>query len=261
MKLLFWNLKKNAIDNYVVNCLNENSIDIAVLAEFSGLNFDYIESFSGYSHIKGLGGCDKITMLVKNGLDVSVKREASRYVIYHFTFNNTEYNLVGTHLQDRINTDKEVRILTIGRLVNDLSNLERSSKCNNSMIIGDFNANPFDDELLRISAFNAVLFKKVIEKSETRTVDKHQYKRFYNPILNYISEDTETYGSYYHIGDSNSPIWHSLDQFIVRKPLINKIDDFKYIKTINDVSLIKSVMPNKEISDHLPLFISISEGV
>ena len=260
MKLLFWNLKKNSINNYLIECLNENEIDVAVLAEYSGLDFDYIESVSEYSHIEGFGGSDKITMLVKTGIEVIVKRESSRYVIYHIVFNGFEYNLVGTHLQDRIHTDKEIRILTIGRLVNDLSNLERSSNCNNSMIIGDFNANPFDDELLRISAFNAVLFKKVIEKSETRTVDNKKYRRFYNPILNYLSEDTETYGSYYHIGDSNSPIWHSLDQFIVRKPLMNKITDFRYIKTIDGKSLIKSVMPNKDISDHLPLIVTVLEG-
>lgn len=257
MNVLFWNLKGNYIIEYLINCLTEYQIDIAIFSEFSGIDFSEIEKNTNYVHIEGMGGCEKITMLVLNTISVDVKREQSRYTIYQINFNGNIYNLAGVHLQDRYSTDKEIRILTIGRIVNDISNLERSSKCNNTIIIGDFNANPFDDELLRVSSFNAVLFKSVIEKSETRTIAGVKYRRFYNPILHFISEDTKNYGSFYYIGDSNSPVWHCLDQVIVSKSLVNDVVGLRYLKSIQDTSLIKKVQPDKSISDHLPLFVKL----
>lgn len=261
INLLFWNLKKNAIEVYLANCMIENNIDIAIVAEFQGIEFSKLDKClkSNYCHIEGIGGCEKITLLAKKDIFVTVKREQDRYVLYLIEKNNNKYVLAGIHLQDRKNSDSQQRIAKIGRLVNDIKNLEESAKCKNTIIIGDFNANPYDIELLAMNAFNAVLFKEIILKSETRTVDGETYRRFYNPILHYISEKTKMYGSHYYNQGSATPIWHCIDQVLVGKKLVNAIDDVKYLKKINDKSLIKSIRPNTEISDHLPLLVSILE--
>lgn len=101
-------------------------------------------------------------------------------------------------MEDRRNYQTSDRINTIQRLVADIEQTEELFKCNNTIVIGDFNANPYDDELLSKYAFNAVLFKTIIDKSELTNPKTFKRKRFYNPILHYISEDTEMYGSFYH---------------------------------------------------------------
>lgn len=256
MNLLFWNLKGNSIEEHIINCLNENDIDIAVFSEYKGIDFNLVESNSSYKQIIGFDGCDKITMIAKQSISITVKQEQSRYSIYSVLYNDTEYLIAGIHLQDRRSyPDPAIRIMTIQRLVNDIEKIERNISNNNTIVIGDFNANPYDPELLQMNAFNAVLFKDLIEQSATNVVAGIRYKRFYNPILNYISESTKTYGSFRYSGGCSNPIWHCLDQIIVRKPLANSIIDLEYIKSINGKSLIKRTNINSDISDHLPLFV------
>ncbi|MCR5812311.1 MAG: endonuclease/exonuclease/phosphatase family protein [Lachnospiraceae bacterium] len=262
MKVLFWNLGKNSIENYLSQCIKENDVDIALISEYGGIDFKLLRNKLGYGyvHVEGFGGCDKITLIAKNIYEITVCREQDRCVLYRVVGQSSTYIIAGVHLQDRQNSDALARISKIGRIVNDIGNLENSSKCKNTIIIGDFNANPYDDELLAVMAFHAVLFKDVIIKSETRTCNGISYRRFYNPILQFISEDTKSYGSYYYSGGSSSPIWHCLDQVLVSRALANKVNDLKYLKHIKGRNLISRIRPNKEISDHLPLFVSILEG-
>lgn len=260
MNILFWNLKSNDNSTYIEQCLKEKDIDIALFCEHKGVDFKTLERKMGckYCFVENIGGCDKITLLLARGISAEIKREQSRYVLYLVTFNEIKYIIVGIHLQDRLTSDEAVRIETIGRLMNDVKNLEKSSKCSNVIIIGDFNANPYDRELLQMNAFHAVLFKEVIKRSETRKVDGITYRRLYNPILNFISEETQTYGSFYYSSGSCTPIWHCIDQVLVSKSLVDNVATMQYIKSIGRTSLINIIKPNPDISDHLPLFVELT---
>ena len=108
-------------------------------------------------------------------------------------------------------------------------------------------------------AFNAVLFKTIIDKSELTNPKTFKQKRFYNPILHYISEDTEMYGSFYHEKESKTPYWHCLDQVLVRKSLANTINHVEYVKKIGTKDLLINAIPNEKISDHLPLLVNLQE--
>ncbi len=257
MNMLFWNLKNNDITEYIVECLIENNIDIAVFSEHKGVDFYKIDKTTDYNFVESMGGCEKIVMLAKNSIAVEIKQEQSRYALYHITKGSSQYVIAGVHLHDRLNTDTATRIACIGRLVNDISNVERRCKCKNTIIIGDFNANPYDDELLQMNAFNAVLFKDVIRKSETRKVDGITYRRFYNPTIDFISEHTKNYGSFYYSSGSSTPVWHCIDQVLLSKALVDNIVSLSYLRNIGKKTLINKVKPNEVISDHLPLLVEI----
>lgn len=190
----FWNLGKNDNSQYLAQCINERKIDFAILSEYENLNISYVlhKLNNKYRHIPGMGGCDKITMLALNDIDVHIQREQTRYAMYSVEKDGIDLIIVGTHLQDRRNSDSAQRISTAGRLMNDLENLEKRKQCKKSVIIGDLNANPYDEELLQMNAFHAVLFKDVIKAAETRTIGGIRYRRLYNPILHFLSEDTKT---------------------------------------------------------------------
>lgn len=261
MNLLFWNLQKKPNEKHIANCLIENNIDIALFSEYQNNDFKKLcsKSLNAYKWEEGNGGCNKITLLCKVPINVTIKREQDRYVLYEINKTNFHFIICGTHLQSRTHSDPAKRINTIGRLVNDIKNLEDSIKCHTTIIIGDFNANPYDPELLQMDAFHAVLFKDVIKKSETRTVNGQSYRRFYNPIIHFLSEDTKMYGSFYYSNDSSTPVWHCLDQILVSKSLVESISNVKYLKNIKNINLINKVRPNAKISDHLPLFAEIKE--
>lgn len=44
---MFWNLKRNAIEDMVITCIAENNIDIAIFAEFDNIDFNKIEESLG----------------------------------------------------------------------------------------------------------------------------------------------------------------------------------------------------------------------
>ena len=104
-----------------------------------------------------------------------------------------------------------------------------------------------------------VLFKTIIDKSELTNPKTFKRKRFYNPILHYISEDTEMYGSFYHEKESKTPYWHCLDQVLVRKSLANTVNHVEYVKKIGTKDLLINAIPNEKISDHLPLLVNLQE--
>lgn len=80
-------------------------------------------------------------------------------------------------------------------------------------------------------------------------------------MLHYISEEKMNYGSYYYNDSSSKSLyWNCYDQVIVRRSLANLIQDVIYCKKINEQYLMNEVMPNKSISDHLPLIVEIGEG-
>lgn len=259
--ILFWNLKKNSIEEYIVSCIIENDIDVAIFTEYDGIDFNALEKKlrTQYKTAAYVQNDIKVKIIARCSIEVKVLQEQHRYCIYQIKSEMNTYLVCGTHLEDRRNYKSADRIQTISNIVSDVEENEDIFQCDNTIVIGDFNANPYDDELLSVYAFNSVLFKSVIQQNEMKEWNGTKKKRFFNPILHYISEETGMYGSFYYSGSHETSYWHCLDQAIVRKGLVNKISSVKYLKKIDGYELIKDIRPNKEISDHLPLVIQFLE--
>ena len=262
MKILYWNIKNNEIDDYIADVVRENDIDIAIFSEYEGVSFDsVIRNLNNcYKQYDGFGGCEKVTLICKNPIQITVKREQNRYTLYSYDSGNYVYNIVGLHLPASPYADSNDRKCVIRDIIKDICEQENVLKSKKTIVIGDFNCNPFDEEVIEKDAFNAVLFKPVIRDKEVVIYNARERRRFYNPILHFLSEDTETYGSFYYSAGSNPLYWNSFDQILVRKELMDKIQSLQYVKQINGKSLISRLVPNKIISDHLPLYVNIEEG-
>mgnify|MGYP005758340247 FL=1 len=264
LNILFWNLNRNSIEKDIVECLAENNIDIAIFTEYSAINIIEIVKNLGqmYVYVEGAQKDTKIIIVAKTTLEVTIIQQQNRYSLCHVKNAIQEYLLAGIHLEDKRNYKTSDRInKTIKPLVNDIEQAEKSFECDNTVVIGDFNADPYSEELLSKYSFNAVLFKSIIKKSEFTNPISLPRKRFYNPILHYISEDTEMYGSFYYENDHMTSYWYCLDQVLVRKNLVDMIKHVEYLKKIGSTNLLKNNVPDKSISDHLPLLIKLQEVI
>lgn len=259
MNLLFWNLYKKDNSKHVADILDENNIDIGIFSEYDSIDFSKLdlELNDIYSVHLGMGGCEKVFMIAKNEYSITVSRENTRYTLYICEVSNEKYIIAGIHLPPNPTSNAESRKNIIRDIVSDVTELEKLSKIMNTIVIGDFNASPFDSELVQKDAFNAVMYKELINKDEIITYEGKRYKRFYNPILNFISEENKTYGSYYYSGTIDSLYWFCYDQVIVRKPLVDAIKHVGYCKKIKDKNLMSTIRPNRTISDHLPLLVKM----
>ena len=257
MNILFWNLAKHDNRQIVKSAILNYSVDIAVFAEYSSTNMeDLCNNLSSEYYIcDGYGGCDKVIMIVKKGIIASVSREDTRYTLYFVEHNSVSYIIAGIHLPASPGADKETRKIVIRRLVHEIHELELEMKCNNTIVIGDYNASPFDEELIQKDCFNAVLFQDLIMKSESVKVAGSAFRRFYNPIITYINENPKMYGSFYHSNGANSLYWYCLDQVIMRKSLIDSFIRLEYLRKIGNRSLMNNTGINDSISDHLPLLV------
>lgn len=260
MNLLFWNLGKNSNETFIVDIIDEHQIDIAIFAEYQGTNFSTIsQSLNGvYNRYNGFGGCDKVTLISRN--DVTVRREQNRYTLYSCVFEGKVYIIAGVHLPANPYADHDQHKNVIRDLVQDVGELERELKTSNTIVIGDLNASPFDSELIQKDAFNAVLYKELIKQAEYTTINEKRYRRFYNPAINFISEDSINYGSLYYSSGINTLYWFCFDQILVRKSLVDSVLDVRYCRSIKGKSLLKRFVPDKKISDHLPLLVKFEKG-
>lgn len=256
MNLLYWNLKANKNEKYIALLIREHSIDVAIFSEYSGTDFDVLVHTllsDEYIFYNGYGGCEKVVMIAKKAVRVEINREQSRYVLYSVNCDSFQYIIVGTHLPSNPNSDANDRKSIIRDLIADLREQERIRKHSNSIIIGDLNASPFDEELIQKDSFNAVLYKEVIRKKKEITYQRKKYRLLYNPILNYISEDNRQYGSFYYTGGSKSLYWYCYDQVLMTRELMDDFKEMEYCQSIGGKSLLREVCPNESISDHLPL--------
>ena len=275
LNILFWNLNRKKNTEHIISCIVENDVDIAVFAEFREkdgnsmvIETAAIEHGLGdmYAWISGVEADGKVILLAKKSVGEVRKiqqDDRSRYSLYIVNTPMKSYILAAVHLEDRLSDPYSAsRKKTIKRLVSEIKSNEEILRIKNTIVIGDFNANPYDEELLDKDAFNAVLFKTIIKANEFTSPEGDRIERFYNPIIHYLSESTEMYGSHYYDGSTKhwTPYWHCLDQVLVRKNLVDLIQEIKYLKRIGDKSLLnRAKKPNEKISDHLPLLVTLLE--
>ncbi len=133
-----------------------------------------------------------------------------------------------------------------------------------SLIVGDFNMNPFEDGMIHHEGFHALPYQ---EMEESINFYETPYKTFYNPSWSKFGDheikkgvvQRKPAGSYYYESSRDLKYyWYVLDQVIMRKELIDKFqfDEFKYVRSIykNDDLLKGNLIPNEDkYSDHLPL--------
>lgn len=252
-------LQHRQIADMIVPLIREKEIDIALFAECPGNAVKLIsQRISGFSYVN-CPGCDKIEILCKQSLQPQARRGAYRCAIISVGGANPMI-IGGIHLS-AMDSGREKRLDEIPQIVEDIKEEEKLLSGIPSLIIGDFNANPFDLELVGHRYFNAVLYKDLINTQEVIRWNRKNRMRFYNPLLHFISEDSKMYGSYYYEKDNRPLYWNCLDQVIVRQPLVDSIKNVEYLKSIDTDSLLNEAgQPDEKYSDHLPLLVELEFG-
>lgn len=263
MNILFWNLKRNSnIEEIISNLIVDNDVDIFLCSEFHSVDFDNLITMlkNEYVVLADTDTCEKIKVIFKKGTLISMLRAQHRSLTMKLTVHEQDILLVGVHLSPNPTSTSDVRKYEIRDIMTDIDSDEQfvfGENKHRSMVIGDMNANPFDSEMVNKDSFNAVLFKDIIEQSDTVVFEKEEFERFYNPALDYINENNKNYGSFYYSSGIGCLYWYCYDQVLLRKDLINHFVSMDYIKEIGEAKLINRIAPNKSISDHLPLLVKM----
>lgn len=264
MKYLFWNTHKNEkINSVLCDLIIENSISIVVLAEYVADINELIQLLD----IKGVSmqqyptiGCDRIHIVGDVGICIEPQVHADHWTIQVVGSNNI---LCCVHLNSQIYSDhNEKREIEIQQIVDDVVNLEGELGARNTIIVGDFNINPYDESCISARYFHGIpVYEEA--KRESRTISGKEFSMFYNPMWNFLGDFNEPYGTYYH-GSSVTvnPYWNVYDQVIIRPALRQRFVDksLRIITETEQISLLDEERhPNLAISDHLPITFEIKE--
>ena len=264
MRVLFWNAyQKSGNDSVLEELIIENRISLVVLAEYRGdlgILLQNLQVRGCYMTSYITIGCNRIHVI---GVPMDIRPGVqSRYSSIQII--NQQYVLCCVHLTSKLSSGaEEYRDIEIRQIVQDICEQERLLGTEDTIIVGDFNIDPFEAGCVDARWFHGVPIYDEAKRGQ-RTIAGKEFKMFYNPMWNFLGDFSGPYGTYYHNGSrSNQTYWHIYDQVLFRPGLRDRFvnQSLEILTKTSSYQLLDSKgHPNKEYSDHLPIVFEIMEG-
>ena len=263
MKLLFWNINKKPLLDEIKWLCDFYDVDILILAENPMKNLDVQAKLN--ENVRRLfeipfSSSKRISLYSRYTFNLIADNEWGTIgkIIHPIGF---EILLISVHISSKLycNTEEQGHLST--RIVNEINFHEQMQNHTQTIVMGDFNMNPFDAGMISSEGFHAVMDKNIALK-KFRKVLGQQRNFFYNPLWSRLGDNsTDTSGTYYYNSSGIlNYFWNTFDQVLIRPSLLPTFNDsdLKIIDMINNKSLIKKgKISKKEFSDHLPLLIEL----
>jgi len=163
------------------------------------------------------------------------------------------------HLSSKRNRSDLHLQYAAGILRGDIEAQEKVLKTENTVVVGDFNMNPFEAGMTATGAMHALPCYKLASRMVSRTVDGASYNMFYNPSWRLLGDRDQSAGTYYYSDSSHDTLyWHVFDQVVIRPRFGKRLlsDSVRVVTSICGDSLARpSGYPH--VSDHFPLAFTI----
>jgi exonuclease III len=272
-KFLFWNTKRRPLENLVTELCRAHDVDVLILVENTATPAQMLLSLNknsaDYRYHHSPSGKTKLysrllhssVVNVRDTLDTSFRR-------VQLSAGN-DLLLVAMHLPSKLHmaTADQSQICT--RIARHIREEELKVGHMRTLVVGDFNMNPFEDGLVSSEGFHAVMTRALAAKGG-RLVRQDDRPFFYNPMWNRFGESLirSSYGlrpaGTYYYADSKpvSLFWHVFDQVLIRPDLLDCFDDqnLHIVTSAGDTQLVKTDQtPNSKVaSDHLPVVFTLN---
>lgn len=245
-----------------MSLVKEYDIDILITAEYRADKNELCKLFGEHDlSLKECNthGCKRIdTWSSYTNIKVG-----GQYDYHSIQIINNRYILCSIHLPTDLHGDySDERLAKIQEIMYDIKVTETEIQSQKTIIIGDFNEMPYSKGCLNANGFHGLPVLGVKDKP-TRKVCNVEYRKFYNPMWNFMGDFSYPPGTYYlNQSKLHSPMWYMLDQVIVSKdilPLFIK-EGLRIITSCSYMDLMDNKgHPNKKISDHFPIMCEIRD--
>jgi hypothetical protein len=259
---LFWNLNRQPLGERVARAAAHFSADFVLLAECP------MPSGQVLAKLNARSDGPEFVYPFSLGRRIQIyTRRAAKSVIDEFnsprmTIRQLDLGpppgvlLAVVHFQAKGPWDRDDQTLQSTELAADIARAEDQAGHQRTVLVGDFNMNPFDPGVIGAQALHAMMTCGLADRGD-REIDGKRYRFFYNPMWGHFGDRTPgPPGTYYH--RSSKPgnyFWNMYDQVLLRPELTGLLDDLRVLDTDGEESLLtRSGLPKEsDGSDHLPI--------
>lgn len=266
--LLFWNVAKNPACFEHLGCLAQAyDVDVFILAEYpNNANLDALNA-SG----KGLYQLEKNA----NAKVQAITRLDPRTFIHRYTSlgremaiwsalipNAQEVLIAGVHLMSKFGgTTESDQALVASEVIAELNEVEDRQHHRNTVMIGDFNMQPYDPGMTNPIGMHGVMTQRLADRPDR--VHRNKLRRsFYNPMWGLFGDRTDgPPGSHYWKASVlNNTHWGILDQVLLRPVLAEYLKQVMILDNDGRHSLLddNEIPSATHLSDHLPVLTVLS---
>lgn len=267
MNFLYWNINKKNIIEPLIKIVVENSIDVIILSEINISQSELLEELNKNLHQKFSLSYSPINdplilarlprnsvEIVHNSNNISIRKIKPPL--------GCEFLLYVVHLPSKLHQNTEDQILNSTEVIRIIEEFEDKMANRRSIIVGDFNMNPFEYGVIGASGFHAILDKEIAKRG-SRVVGRQKKHFFYNPMWKqYSNVYPKVPGTYYYNKSTQiNYFWNIFDQVLIRPELLHIFDENQVaiLTEFEGNSLLNNKqLPNSEkFSDHLPIKFSL----
>lgn len=263
-KILFWNLGKKDLREHICAAAKASSADVVVLIEWENSEIEMMKALqNGVSpdFHRPISTPSRFQLFCRSrNLDLAEIYASNRVSIRKLRSDTIELLLGLVHGVDKLNWDHENQLANMVLLMSDIRAKEAEMNHSRTILIGDFNLNPFDRAMNIATGMNAMMASTCVKKG-SRKIQKVSYEFFYNPMWGHFGDRTPgPPGTFYHTSSSKGHYgWNMLDQVLFRPAATPWFVDVQILTKAGDKPLhTKSGRPDKNAaSDHFPILLTL----
>ncbi len=264
---MFWNINRKPLADVVSELADVERIDVVMLAECSMEPAATLRALN-----RGPEGGFHLSFSVSKAVSIFTRFsrefinpifEGGRLTIRRLALPaRPELLLAAIHFPSKLRWSKDSQALECTELARRIADAEDRAGHRRTVLVGDFNMNPFEAGIVGAVGLNSVMSRRVASRN-ARTVQGREYRFFYNPMWGHFGDArSNTAGSYfYDRAEHVNHVWNIFDQVLIRPELANQFDSsqLRIVTSVGDRSLVRpDGRPNTTYSDHLPIVFDIN---
>ncbi|MDA3788991.1 MAG: hypothetical protein PF503_10945 [Desulfobacula sp.] len=264
MKFLFWNMKNRPLVKEVAELIIESKCDICTFSEITDETLDQVtkllfEKYNIEYYRYPTPGCERVKLIVTGQVEkISLLNQHKYYSLIKICRDNQKLIIGFVHFPSKFHHHPDELRRASEILRNQIFIEEKKHAINDSMVMGDFNVDPFEKPMVSFSGMGATN-GIACSRREMVTRSGESNRLFYNPMWTLYSSYKDRPGShrYNRLGE-DVVSWHFLDQVLIRPTLIDKFK-FEALMLIKGTKNYNYLNANQSpnLSDHLPLMCEI----
>jgi hypothetical protein len=265
-RFLFWNLNNKLVPHLVKEVTRSNDVDVLVLAECEipvGAILTELNAETPDFQFAPDRQCERIRVFTRfhSGFLAPIF-ESDRYSIRRLRLPLRDEILIAmVHLPSRMHSASESQRTSCSLLARAVLEQEATVGHTRTIVVGDFNVDPFEHGFVATDGLHAVMSKAVAQR-RTRRVEGRDFDFFYNPMWSCFGDTgNKPCGTYYYDkAEHVNYFWHIFDQVLLRPDLLNGFsDDVRILTMAGSTPLLdRNGRPDGDnASDHLPILFSL----